>query len=275
MLAFESNECPWQRVLQPIRRARDDSWGYRKWERQSSCLEQLRARFGTSIMVRNFENVPGGVERVLEVGEFFAIWTTKSWEWSASRAGALAKRPTKPDENTGNKLHVIFDPEQSSWPYHMYVVGYLWVGVAIVSTYSFSLLFTLHLTVAMTNETCCTCARLLAAIPPQFNEKTEKPLTYDRQLDCCGRFICGFCIAVSSYSPSLYLVYQLRSDTSSWIPGLHHTVNIPKVGTCTCMLIVLKAPSAKQSMLPPPFLRDGINLHRIHFLRLRKSLLKI
>lgn len=86
--------------------------------------------------------------------------------------------------------------------------------MAIVSTYSFSLLFTLRFIVAMANETCCTCARLLATIPPQFNEKTEKPLIYDRQLDCCGRFICGVCIAVSFYSPTLYLVYQLKSDTS-------------------------------------------------------------
>lgn len=68
---------------------------------------------------------------------------------------------------------------------------------------------------SMANESCCTCARLLAAIPSQFNEKTEKPLTYDRQLECCGRFICGFCIAVCSHSPSLYSVYQLRSDMSS------------------------------------------------------------
>ncbi|MCJ1341899.1 hypothetical protein MMC31_000077 [Peltigera leucophlebia] len=55
----------------------------------------------------------------------------------------------------------------------------------------------------MANETCCTCARLLAAIPPQFNEKTEKPFTYDQQLDCCGRFI----------------FYRLRSHMSSKILG--------------------------------------------------------
>lgn len=129
--------------------------------------------------------------------------------------------------------------------------------------------------IAMANETCCTCARLLATIPPQFNEKTEKPLTYDRQLDCCGRFICGFCIAVCSRSFSVYVVYQLRSDMSSKILGLHSTVTIPKFSTCIYILSVPKVPSAKHPMLPPPFLRGGMNLLRTHFLRRPKSLLII
>lgn len=47
----------------------------------------------------------------------------------------------------------------------------------------------------MTEEACCTCAKLLSAISPLYDEKTEKPFTYDRQLECCGRFICGVCIA--------------------------------------------------------------------------------
>lgn len=127
----------------------------------------------------------------------------------------------------------------------------------------------------MANETCCTCARLLAAIPPQFNEKTEKPSTYDRQLDCCGRFICGFCIAVCSHSSSPYVFYQLRSDMSSKILGLHSTVALPKFSTCIYILTVLKVPSAKRPMLPPPFLKSVMSPHRIHFLQLLKSLLII
>lgn len=49
---------------------------------------------------------------------------------------------------------------------------------------------------AMAEEACCTCATLLSAIPPQYAEKTEKPIANDRRLPCCGRVICGACIAV-------------------------------------------------------------------------------
>lgn len=47
-------------------------------------------------------------------------------------------------------------------------------------------------------EACCTCASLLSTILPQYDEKTEKPGANDRRLNCCGRVICGKCIAVSS-----------------------------------------------------------------------------
>lgn len=48
----------------------------------------------------------------------------------------------------------------------------------------------------MVEAACCTCAKLLSAISALYDEKTEKPFTHDRQLQCCGRFICGVCIAV-------------------------------------------------------------------------------
>ncbi|KAI9721715.1 MAG: hypothetical protein M1812_002050 [Candelaria pacifica] len=46
----------------------------------------------------------------------------------------------------------------------------------------------------MAEEACCTCARLLSSISPQYDEKTEKPISQDRRLECCGRLICGNCI---------------------------------------------------------------------------------
>ncbi|KAI9701043.1 MAG: hypothetical protein M1836_001712 [Candelina mexicana] len=46
----------------------------------------------------------------------------------------------------------------------------------------------------MAEEACCTCARLLSSISPQYDEKTEKPISQDRRLECCGRSICGNCI---------------------------------------------------------------------------------
>lgn len=134
------------------------------------------------------------------------------------------------------------------------------------------LVLTLKFHIAMANETCCICARLLAEIPPQFNKKTEKPLTCDRQFACCGRFTCGFCLAVCSLSFSLYIVYQLRSDMSSKILGSHCTVALPKFSTCRDILTVLKVSSAKHPILPPPFLKSVMSLRRIHFLQLLKSL---
>jgi hypothetical protein len=44
-------------------------------------------------------------------------------------------------------------------------------------------------------ESCCTCATLLKNILLQYDEKSEKPKALDRRLDCCGRIICGNCIA--------------------------------------------------------------------------------
>ncbi|KAH8794008.1 hypothetical protein BGZ57DRAFT_749200 [Hyaloscypha finlandica] len=44
-------------------------------------------------------------------------------------------------------------------------------------------------------ESCCTCATLLKNILLQYDEKSEKPKALDRRLDCCGRVICGNCIA--------------------------------------------------------------------------------
>lgn len=48
----------------------------------------------------------------------------------------------------------------------------------------------------MVEESCCTCARLLASILPDYDEKTEKPVAQDRRLECCGRIVCGRCIGV-------------------------------------------------------------------------------
>ncbi|TVY29287.1 hypothetical protein LHYA1_G001378 [Lachnellula hyalina] len=51
---------------------------------------------------------------------------------------------------------------------------------------------------ATLDESCATCARYLNTITPQYDEKSEKPKTQDRTLDCCGRVICGNCILSNS-----------------------------------------------------------------------------
>lgn len=55
----------------------------------------------------------------------------------------------------------------------------------------------------MIDEACCTCATLLSVISPQYDEKTEKPTLQDRRLECCGRVICGNCIAVCTLDLSV------------------------------------------------------------------------
>ena len=49
----------------------------------------------------------------------------------------------------------------------------------------------------MLDEACCTCATLLSAVDPLYDEETEKPRAQDHRLECCGRIVCGNCVAVS------------------------------------------------------------------------------
>jgi len=70
-----------------------------------------------------------------------------------------------------------------------------------------------HIFLTMSDTACCTCATLLSAIPPLYDEKTEKPVAQDRQLDCCGRVICRKCIAVY-----IHVVVAFR-DWSDIPPG--------------------------------------------------------
>ena len=40
---------------------------------------------------------------------------------------------------------------------------------------------------------CCTCATLLSDTKVPYSIQSEKPLTFDRSLECCGRTICASC----------------------------------------------------------------------------------
>ena len=44
------------------------------------------------------------------------------------------------------------------------------------------------------SEACCTCATVLSAVPPQYDETTEKLYQHQQRLGCCGRAICARCI---------------------------------------------------------------------------------
>ena len=42
-------------------------------------------------------------------------------------------------------------------------------------------------------SSCCTCASLLSDTKIPYSTEFEKPLAFDRQLECCGRTICASC----------------------------------------------------------------------------------
>ncbi|KAJ3579562.1 hypothetical protein NPX13_g997 [Xylaria arbuscula] len=62
---------------------------------------------------------------------------------------------------------------------------------------------------------CCTCATLLTQVP-RLSE-SEKPLPSDRQLDCCGRAICGRCI-YNNHRFNSYCPYCQISEVDNILP---------------------------------------------------------
>ncbi len=84
-------------------------------------------------------------------------------------------------------------------------------------------------------ESCCTCATLLKNILLQYDEKSEKPKALDRRLDCCGRVICGNCIAANRR----FATYC----TKPFIPKHPHTDKIQarSVKSLQLQLLYLKA----------------------------------
>ncbi|KAH8909646.1 hypothetical protein BR93DRAFT_924627 [Coniochaeta sp. PMI_546] len=65
-------------------------------------------------------------------------------------------------------------------------------------------------------EACCTCARLLSAVPI-YSEKSEKILPRDRRLECCRRVICGDCLHKNTRFET-YCPYCQTSTTPSLLP---------------------------------------------------------
>ncbi|KAB5570683.1 hypothetical protein GE09DRAFT_1283739 [Coniochaeta sp. 2T2.1] len=66
-------------------------------------------------------------------------------------------------------------------------------------------------------EACCTCARLLSAVP-LYSDKTEKLLPQDRRLECCGRVICGDCLLKNTRFETYCPYCQISSAPSSLLP---------------------------------------------------------
>ena len=77
----------------------------------------------------------------------------------------------------------------------------------------------------MVHEACCTCAKYISNVVPAYDEKTEKPIAQDRRLQCCGRIICGNCIAVGSVIPWTKNTLAKLTCTARTTIGFQHTVS--------------------------------------------------
>ncbi|KAL2074699.1 hypothetical protein VTL71DRAFT_8478 [Oculimacula yallundae] len=69
-------------------------------------------------------------------------------------------------------------------------------------------------------ESCCTCATLLKNVLPEYDEKSEKPKAHDRRLECCGRVICGNCIASNQRFATYCPFCQVSTKPSPLPQGL-------------------------------------------------------
>ncbi|KAL8839006.1 MAG: hypothetical protein Q9170_001937 [Blastenia crenularia] len=71
----------------------------------------------------------------------------------------------------------------------------------------------------MAEESCCTCARNLSDISPEYDEKTEKPVQQDRRLNCCP-----FCQISSDPTP---LPQGLRDPPAYSPPASPRPAHVP------------------------------------------------
>jgi hypothetical protein len=107
--------------------------------------------------------------------------------------------------------------------------------------------------IPMADEACCTCATLLSNITPLYDEKSEKPATLDRRLDCCSRVICGPCIYVCH--STIYLSTLNSNKRIRIIPASELTV--PSAKSPRTPHPLPKAYAIHHPILrhqPPPFL---------------------
>lgn len=101
-------------------------------------------------------------------------------------------------------------------------------------------------------EACCTCARLLTAVP-LYSEKSEKLIPQDRRLECCGRTICGDCLLVRPPFPTttppcamLTRVFQKNTRFQTYCPYCQIT------STPSLLPQGLKEPPSYSSLPPNP-----------------------
>lgn len=85
----------------------------------------------------------------------------------------------------------------------------------------------------MDTSSCCTCAKLLSALPhhakestSENSEKSPAPLPEPRRLGCCGRTICGICIHVRIFFFFSFVVCESTERPFIQISGLSTVVEM-------------------------------------------------
>ncbi|KAL8738778.1 MAG: hypothetical protein Q9181_000456 [Wetmoreana brouardii] len=138
----------------------------------------------------------------------------------------------------------------------------------------------------MAYESCCTCAKLLSNILPQYDEKTEKQITQDRRLDCCGRLQdppayfppssprpapATLAYSTDAEDPPAYSALENRQNgekseqtVNELADDVLHFVN-PSQDTIPSL--------ALRYAVPPNALRKKNNLYADHLLAARKAIL--
>lgn len=92
------------------------------------------------------------------------------------------------------------------------------------------------------SESCCTCATLLTDVKVPYDPQTEKPLLFNRHLDCCSRQICATC----QYQNPRFQTYCPFCQISSGPSAL------PKDGLRLPPSYTRTAPSSSHDIAEPP-----------------------
>ncbi|KAK3906359.1 hypothetical protein C8A05DRAFT_40855 [Staphylotrichum tortipilum] len=101
----------------------------------------------------------------------------------------------------------------------------------------------------MSQAACCTCAALLAGVPRlSSSSSSEKPLPDDRQLDCCGRTICGACV---QRNPR-FLSYCPYCQTSGRSPQSRRRLSSTRSSENEADTIKVASPDPPDPFSPPP-----------------------
>ncbi|EXJ94899.1 hypothetical protein A1O1_00017 [Capronia coronata CBS 617.96] len=104
-------------------------------------------------------------------------------------------------------------------------------------------------------DSCCTCATLLTDVKVPYDPESEKPLLYNRRLECCSRQICATCQYNNPRFQSYCPFCQISSGPSA-LPkdGLRLPPSYTKTST---------SPKHGRAESPPPSYDDAMTPRRV------------
>ncbi|ETI23873.1 hypothetical protein G647_05680 [Cladophialophora carrionii CBS 160.54] len=105
-------------------------------------------------------------------------------------------------------------------------------------------------------DSCCTCATLLSDVKIPYDPDSEKPLLYNRRLDCCSRYICASCQSKNPRFQHYCPFCQISSGPSS-LP--REGLRLPPSYTKTPP----HARNASRAESPPPSYDDSLMPRRV------------